>query len=59
MARVCTLASVLGDEPLASEPVQAAAQINRAMEALIAQCPRQYLWSYDRYKAPASAAHTT
>ena len=59
VARVCTLASVLGDEPLASEPVQAAAQINRAMEALIAQCPRQYLWSYDRYKAPASAAHTT
>jgi KDO2-lipid IV(A) lauroyltransferase len=59
LVHVRTLASVLGNEPLASEPVQAASQINRAMEILIAQCPRQYLWAYDRYKAPASAAHTT
>jgi Kdo2-lipid IVA lauroyltransferase/acyltransferase len=59
LVHVRTLASVLGNEPLASEPVQAASQINRAMAILIAQCPRQYLWAYDRYKAPASAAHTT
>ena len=32
--------------------------INRAMEALIARCPAQYFWSYNRYKGkpPASAA---
>ncbi len=59
VARVCTLTSVLGHQPLSSEPMQAAAQINAAMQALIAQCPRQYLWAYDRYKAPAGAAHTT
>ena len=27
-------------------------QINQAMESLIAQCPAQYLWGYDRYKQP-------
>lgn len=27
-------------------------QINHAMESLIAQCPAQYLWAYDRYKQP-------
>jgi KDO2-lipid IV(A) lauroyltransferase len=26
--------------------------INRAMEAVIRQCPRQYLWGYHRYKQP-------
>lgn len=40
------------DEPLATDPAQAAAQINRAMEALIRRCPRQYLWGYARYKSP-------
>ncbi|MBL8386345.1 MAG: lysophospholipid acyltransferase family protein [Burkholderiales bacterium] len=30
----------------------ALAQINAALEALIRACPSQYLWSYDRYKAP-------
>ena len=43
-------------EPLA-EPLQGALeaavlQINRAMEAVIRQCPEQYLWGYARYKAP-------
>ena len=38
--------------PLDSDPVQAAGQINRAMEALVRECPAQYLWSYDRYKTP-------
>lgn len=40
------------DEPLATDPARAAAQINRAMERLIARCPQQYLWGYARYKAP-------
>ena len=32
---------------------EAAAQvINRAMEAVIRRCPRQYLWGYHRYKQP-------
>jgi Kdo2-lipid IVA lauroyltransferase/acyltransferase len=38
--------------PLDSDPVQAARQINQAMEALVRECPAQYLWSYDRYKTP-------
>lgn len=31
----------------------AVGHINLAMEALIRQCPSQYLWSYPRYKNPA------
>lgn len=38
--------------PLDGDPVQAARQINLAMEALVRECPAQYLWSYDRYKTP-------
>lgn len=26
--------------------------VNRAMEQVIARCPRQYLWGYHRYKSP-------
>jgi len=38
----------------------AASVINRAMERLVLQCPEQYLWGYNRYKAPrAQAAATT
>lgn len=33
-----------------------AAQINRAMEQLIALCPSQYFWSYNRYKKPQGVA---
>jgi len=44
--------SDLVPEPLADDPVAAATQINRAMEALVARCPQQYLWGYARYKAP-------
>lgn len=29
--------------------------INRELEALIRRCPAQYLWGYNRYKAPADA----
>jgi KDO2-lipid IV(A) lauroyltransferase len=31
------------------------AAINRALEALIRRCPQQYLWGYNRYKAPRGA----
>jgi len=49
---------VLRVQPLAEPPpagaddTQAAAAINRSMEAVIRQCPQQYLWGYHRYKAP-------
>ena len=33
-----------------------AATINRAMEQLIARCPAQYFWSYNRYKRPDGVA---
>ena len=39
-------------EPLAGELEPAVAQINREMERLIRECPRQYLWGYGRYKTP-------
>lgn len=34
------------------DDVAAALAINRAMEAVIRRCPRQYLWGYHRYKSP-------
>jgi KDO2-lipid IV(A) lauroyltransferase len=33
-----------------------AGAINRAMEQLIARCPSQYFWSYNRYKQPEGVA---
>ncbi len=39
-------------EPLSADLDSAVAQINRAMETLICQCPQQYLWGYGRYKKP-------
>lgn len=30
----------------------AARRLNRALEAIIRRCPEQYLWAYNRYKAP-------
>ena len=33
----------------------AVVQINQAMEALILQCPSQYVWGYARYKNPRQA----
>ena len=46
------------DRELEGTPEQQARMINEAMEALIARCPAQYFWSYNRYKgkAPAAAA---
>jgi Kdo2-lipid IVA lauroyltransferase/acyltransferase len=44
--------------PLSAQPDEAARQINLAMEALVRECPAQYLWSYDRYKTPNRSAHS-
>ncbi|HJW04182.1 MAG TPA: lysophospholipid acyltransferase family protein [Azospira sp.] len=41
--------------PLAGDTVARAEQINRELEALIQQCPGQYLWGYNRYKRPSGA----
>lgn len=30
--------------------------LNRAIESVVRRCPAQYLWGYNRYKAPAGAA---
>jgi KDO2-lipid IV(A) lauroyltransferase len=30
-------------------------RLNRALEELIAECPEQYLWGYNRYKTPEGA----
>jgi len=37
---------------LGQTPEQQARAINAAMEKLIARCPAQYIWSYNRYKTP-------
>jgi KDO2-lipid IV(A) lauroyltransferase len=42
-------------DPAALELADATA-INRSMEAVIAQRPEQYLWGYNRYKAPRRLA---
>lgn len=50
---------VVHAQPLAQPPaddadeVAAATAINASMEAVIRQCPTQYLWSYFRYKGPS------
>ena len=41
--------------PLAGSTVDRAQQINLEIEALIRQCPSQYLWGYNRYKRPGGA----
>lgn len=40
-------------DPLSGE--SPARTLNRALEGLIRECPAQYLWAYNRYKAPAGA----
>ncbi|MBC7602709.1 MAG: lysophospholipid acyltransferase family protein, partial [Ramlibacter sp.] len=39
-------------DEISRDGVVAAAQVNARMEALIRECPQQYLWGYARYKAP-------
>jgi KDO2-lipid IV(A) lauroyltransferase len=40
---------------IAGLPADRVAAINRALEDLIRSCPQQYLWGYNRYKAPRGA----
>lgn len=40
-------------QPLTGDPQRDATTINRELEAMIRECPVQYLWGYNRYKAPA------
>ena len=40
------------NETLSTDMATGATQLNSALEALIRECPEQYLWGYDRYKAP-------
>jgi len=47
---------VLFEQELGSTPEQQARAINAGMEQLIARCPAQYFWSYNRYKVPAGVA---
>jgi KDO2-lipid IV(A) lauroyltransferase len=44
--------------PVALPPTlpEAVAAINLAMQLLVRQCPRQYLWGYARYKQPRPSA---
>jgi len=42
--------------PLPADDASAAARVNGQMEALIRECPQQYLWGYARYKHPAGRA---
>jgi Kdo2-lipid IVA lauroyltransferase/acyltransferase len=48
---------VLHIRPLpAADPGESGTRrMNRALEALIRECPEQYLWGYNRYKAPRGA----
>ena len=41
--------------PLTGSTIERAQQINSEIEALIRQCPAQYLWGYNRYKRPGGA----
>jgi Kdo2-lipid IVA lauroyltransferase/acyltransferase len=42
-------------EPLPEDRAAAARAVNARIEALVRQCPAQYLWGYNRYKRPAGA----
>ena len=44
---------------LEGTPEQQARAINAAMESLVARCPAQYFWSYNRYKGTPEASIST
>jgi KDO2-lipid IV(A) lauroyltransferase len=44
------------EQILGNTSEEQARAINAAMEQLIARCPAQYFWSYNRYKTPAGVA---
>ena len=52
----CVVRFVPFEGTLAGTPAEQAATINGAMEQLIARCPAQYFWSYNRYKQPDGVA---
>ncbi|QJD99781.1 lysophospholipid acyltransferase family protein [Massilia forsythiae] len=56
MAGTAVAATAMAATAMAATPVEQAAAINRAMEQLIARCPSQYFWSYNRYKRPQGVA---
>jgi KDO2-lipid IV(A) lauroyltransferase len=39
-------------QPMPETPAGHAAWVNAAMEDMIRRFPEQYLWGYNRYKAP-------
>lgn len=45
--------------PLSETPELAAAQMNAALEQMIRKMPTQYLWGYNRYKAPRDSKATS
>jgi KDO2-lipid IV(A) lauroyltransferase len=47
------------EQAMAGTAEQQASAINAAMEQLIARCPAQYFWSYNRYKAPPGVVSPT
>ncbi len=51
-----TIRFVAFEGDLSGTAEQQASAINAEMEKLIAQCPAQYVWSYNRYKTPAGVA---
>ena len=55
-ASTATTATAADDEAL---QVACATAVNQAMEQLIAACPGQYLWGYNRYKQPRRAHPAT
>ena len=61
----CGAEGVFRAQPLAHPPaddadeVAAATAINASMEAVIRQCPTQYLWGYFRYKGPRAEILTS
>lgn len=46
---------VIRPYPERIEGESATRRLNRALEALVRECPGQYLWSYNRYKTPKGA----
>jgi KDO2-lipid IV(A) lauroyltransferase len=44
------------DEPLSGDATADTQRLNHALEALIRRRPEQYLWGYNRYKAPPGGA---
>jgi KDO2-lipid IV(A) lauroyltransferase len=45
--------------PAAAPGESGTRRMNRALEALIRECPGQYLWGYNRYKRPKGAPEST